>query len=291
MLKVLDTKLNSKKRDFLISISIIFTFTLIIILYINYVLISLFGINQENFIYVIIPLLFLAIIIFLSFTTSILKPLFESDDNLQKNIKETIHELNIPVSTIKMNTQLLEKNISDEKSLKRLQRIKQASNNLLKLYEDMEYNIKKEIDKIEKQECYLDEILANSIVKFDDIKKDIQITSTLPHISVLTDINGFEKVIDNLISNAIKYNSKEEPKVSITFENNTLCIFNKGEKIDTKNLLIIFDRYYQSDSTNDGFGLGLNIVKEFCDKNKITIKIDTIDNGNIFKLNLENILN
>ena len=283
-------KLNSKKKDFIISISIIFTFTLIIVLYVNYVLISLFGLNQENFIYVIIPLLFLGLIIFLSFTSSILKPLFTSDDNLQKNIKETIHELNIPVSTIKMNTQLLEKNITDEKSLKRLLRIKQASNNLLKLYEDMEYNIKKEIDKIELQECFLDEMVSNSIIKFDDIKKDTLIKATLPNVALLTDINGFEKVIDNLISNAIKYNSKEKPLVDITYENNILSIFNKGEKIDTKNLFIIFDRYYQSDSTNHGFGIGLNIVKEFCDKNKIIIKIDTISNGNVFKLNLENIL-
>ena len=282
--------MNSKKRDFLISISVIFTFTLIIVLYINYLTILFFGFSQENFLYIIVPLLILAIVIFLSFTSSILKPLFTSDDNLQKNIKETIHELNIPVSTIKMNTQLLEKNITDEKSLKRLQRIKQASNNLLKLYEDMEYNIKKEIDKIEKQECFLDEIIVNSLEKFDDIKKDTIITATLPNIGLLTDINGFEKVIDNLISNAIKYNSKEKPLVDITYENNILSIFNKGEKIDTKNLFIIFDRYYQSDSTNHGFGIGLNIVKEFCDKNKIIIKIDTISNGNVFKLNLENIL-
>jgi len=282
--------LNSKKREFLISISIIFTFTLIIVLYVNYLTILFLGFSQENFIYIIVPLLILAIIIFLSFTSSILKPLFTSDDNLQKNIKETIHELNIPVSTIKMNTQLLEKNITDEKSLKRLKRIKQASNNLLKLYEDMEYNIKKEIDKIEKEECFLDDVVANSILKFDDIKKDTIISARLPNKALLTDINGFEKVIDNLISNAIKYNSKEEPRVDITYENNILSIFNKGEKIDTKNLFMIFDKYYQSDSTNNGFGLGLNIVKEFCDKNKITIKIDTINNGNIFRLNLENIL-
>ncbi len=282
--------MNSKKRDFLISVSVIFTFTTVIILYINYLLISLFGLNQDNFIYIIIPLLFLALIIFLSFTSSILKPLFTSDDNLQKNLKETIHELNIPVSTIKMNTQLLEKNISDEKSLKRLNRIKQASNNLIKLYEDMEYNIKKEIDKIEKQECYLDEIIANSIIKFDDIKKDTIITSSIPNIKLFTDINGLEKTIDNLILNAIKYNSKQKPVVDITFENNILSIFNKGEKIDTKNLLIIFDRYYQSDFSSEGFGLGLNIVKEFCDKNKIIIKIDTHENGNTFNLNIKNIL-
>ncbi|WP_228200569.1 sensor histidine kinase [Arcobacter peruensis] len=284
------TKLNSKKKDFLISISIVFIFTLIIVLYVNYVLISLFGLNQENFIYIIIPLLLLALGIFLSFTSSILKPLFTSDDNLQKNLKETIHELNIPVSTIKMNTQLLEKSIKDEKSLKRLNRIKQASNNLIKLYDDMEYDIKKEIDVIDKQECFLDEIIANSINKFDDIKKDVIIKSSIPNIKLLTDINGFEKTIDNLILNAIKYNSSEDPIVEITFENNILSIFNKGKKIDTKNLLIIFDRYYQSDSSSEGFGLGLNIVKEFCDKNKIVIKIDTFKDGNTFNLNIKNIL-
>jgi len=282
--------LNSKKKDFLISISIIFTFTLIIILYVNYVLISLFGLNQENFIYIIIPLLILGLGIFLSFASSILKPLFTSDENLQKNLKETIHELNIPVSTIKMNTQLLEKKITDEKCLKRLDRIKKASNNLLKLYDDMEYKIKKEIDVIDMHECFLDELIANSINKFDDIKKDVIIKSSIPNIKLLTDVNGFEKTIDNLILNAIKYNSKDNPIVEISFENNILSIFNKGKQIDTKNLFIIFDKYYQSDSSNEGFGLGLNIVKEFCDKNKIVIKIDTFKDGNTFNLNIKNII-
>jgi len=282
--------LNSKKRDFLISLSLIFVFTLVIVLYVNYALISIFGLNDDNFMFVIIPLILFAIIIFLSFTSSILEPLFKSDENLQKNIKETIHELNIPVSTIKMNTQLLQKSISDEKSLKRLNRITEASNNLLKLYEDMEYNIKKEIDKIDKQEATLDTIINTSISKFDDIKKDTKITSNVPTINVLTDLNGFSKCIDNLISNAIKYNLKDNPIVDISYKNNILSIFNTGENIDTKNILMVFDKYYQENSSNDGFGLGLNIVKEFCDNNKIVIKIDTISNGNVFNLNLKNIL-
>ena len=163
--------MNSKQRDFLISISVIFTVTLIVTLYLNYVFISLFGLNQENFVYVIVPLIIFALLFFLVLSRSILKPLFKSDERLQKSVKETIHELNIPVSTINMNIQLLEKNIDDEKSLKRLKRIKQASNNLLKLYETMEYNIKKEIDKIDSQEFYLDDIVNASIDKFDDIKK------------------------------------------------------------------------------------------------------------------------
>jgi len=282
--------LNSKRKDFLISTSIIFTLTLIVTLYLNYVFISLFGLNQENFIFVILPLIIFALTIFLTLMKTILKPLFKSDERLQKSVKETIHELNIPVSTINMNIQLLEKNIEDEKSLKRLKRIKQASNNLLKLYETMEYNIKKEIDTIDSQEFFLDEIINSSIDKFEDIKKDTIIDSNIPKIKLSTDINGFEKTIDNLISNALKYNSKEKPKVSIAYTDTTLSIYNKGDKIDTKNLFIIFEKYFQEDSSKDGFGLGLSMVKEFCDKNKIIIKIDTLDDGNRFSLDLKNIL-
>ena len=282
--------MNSKKRDFLISISIIFTFCLVVILYLNYFLISKFGLNQENFIYIIFPLIIFGLVLFLSFSISILKPLFKSDEKLELSIKETIHELNIPVSTIKMNIQLLEKTISDEKSLKRLDRIKQASNNLLKLYENMEYNIKKEIDKIENQEFYLDEIIYKSCEKFEDIKKEIKIVVNIPNIRVLSDINGFIKTIDNLISNAIKYNIKNNPLIEITYNNGILSVFNTGEKIDTKNLFIVFDKYFQEDSSKDGFGLGLAMVKEFCDKNKISINIDSLENGNRFNLNLKNII-
>lgn len=282
--------MNSKKRDFLISISVIFTFSLIIVLFLNYFLISRFGLNQENFIYVIMPLVIVGLGIFLSFSISILKPLFKSDEKLELSIKETIHELNIPVSTIKMNTQLLEKTITDEKSLKRLERIKQASNNLLKLYENMEYNIKKEIDKIDKQEIYLDDLIKSCVEKFDDIKNDTKIFVDVPNIRVFTDLNGFEKTIDNLISNALKHNIKENPIVKITFKDNIFSIFNTGEKIDTKNLFIIFDKYFQENSSKDGFGLGLSMVKEFCDKNKISINIDTLQNGNQFNLNLKNII-
>lgn len=282
--------MNSKKRDFLISISIIFTFSLIIILYLNYYFISLFGLNQENFLYVIIPLVLVGLGVFLSFSMSVLKPLFKSDEKLELSIKETIHELNIPVSTIKMNTQLLQKTITDEKSLKRLERITQASNNLLKLYENMEYNLKKEIDKIDKQEFYLDEIILKSCDKFYDIKKDTKIEVNIPNILVLSDINGFEKTMDNLISNAIKYNIKNNPIVEISYKNSVLSIFNTGEQIDTKNLFIVFDKYFQEDSSKDGFGLGLAMVKEFCDKNKIAINIDTLEKGNRFNLNLKNII-
>jgi len=282
--------LNSKTKDFLISISIVFTFTTILTLFMNYILISYFGLNKDNFIIIVLPLLVCSLVLFLALSKSILEPLFKSDENLQKTVKKTLHELNIPVSTIMLNTQMLERKITDEKALKRLERIKKASSDLLKLYEDMEYSIKKEIDNVDKDTLFLYEIVNNSIDKFEDIKKDIKIENCIDKdLLIKTDKNGFCKVIDNLLSNAIKYN-KTDGYVKIGLKENTiLFIENSGNTIDTKYLFDVFDTFFQEDSSKKGFGLGLSIVKEFCDKNKIAINIIPLEDGSRFELNLKNI--
>jgi len=200
-----------------------------------------------------------------------------------------LHELNIPASTIQINAQMLEKSLNDEKSIKRLNRIKQATQDLLNLYDQMEYDIKKQIDTIDVQTFSLNEVIELSVKKFQDIKNDITISFDIDDVVLNTDKNGFSKALDNLISNAIKYNEKEGG-VDIEFRESNLSIFNTGKSIDTKNIFMVFDKYYQEDSSRDGFGLGLNIVKEFCDKNKITIKIDSNEKGTTFHLNLINII-
>ncbi len=118
--------MNSKIKDFLISISIVFTFTTILTLFMNYILISYFGLNKDNFIIIVLPLLVCSLVLFLALSKSILEPLFKSDENLQKTVKKTLHELNIPVSTIMLNTQMLERKITDEKALKRIRKNKKS---------------------------------------------------------------------------------------------------------------------------------------------------------------------
>ncbi len=281
--------MNYKKRNFIITNSIIVIFVLLLSLMVNFYLTSLFNFNQDTFFLITFSVLIFGLILYLVLSKSIFEPLFKSDENLKKTVQETLHELNIPISTIKLNTQLLKKKIDDEKSLKRLNRIQQASNELLKLYENMEYHIKKEIDKIDISSFELKDMVNKSLNKIEDIKKDIKIEVNIEKCTIKTDKNGFEKTLDNLISNALKYNIKENALVKIEFKNNTLSIFNTGKEIDTKNLFIIFDRYFQEDSLKEGYGLGLNMVKEFCDKNKIPINIESSKKGNTFYLNLKNI--
>lgn len=189
-----------------------------------------------------------------------------------------------------MNTQMLKKKIEDEKHLKRLSRIEQASDDLLKLYENMEYEIKTSIDKVEISKVNLSDIIENSLEKFNDIKKDITVATNIDsNIEIICDIKGFEKLIDNLISNAIKYNIPKG-EIQIIFKDDVLSIFNTGQLLDTKNLMIIFEKHYQENPQAQGFGLGLNIVKDYCDKYNILINIDVKQNGNQFNLNIKRVL-
>ena len=185
--------MNSKRKNFIISNSILIGFIVILVLVANYYLVSIFGFNQETFIGITLFLIIFGITLNFYLSKPLLEPLFKSEENLQKTIKETLHELNIPASTIQANTQMLEKTINDEKSLKRLNRIKLATNELLHLYNQMEYEIKKEIDRVEKQDFILNEIINNSISKFQDIKGNIKIESKVNSILLNSDKNGFEK--------------------------------------------------------------------------------------------------
>jgi two-component system OmpR family sensor kinase len=290
--------LSFKKNEFIFLNTIVYFVLTSLILFVNFLLIENFilkplGIivDKNSFFHISAFLILIGVIIYFIFVNGSFKDIFKSDDNLQKKLKETLHEINTPVATILANTKMLEKNTDDEKNLKKIARIKQSCDNLLKLYEDMEYSIKQEIDKIELCEFSLNEAINESIKKFEDIKKDISIKIDIDTNSMIkTDKIGFERMIDNLISNSIKYN-KPNGEINISYSNSILSIYDTGCGIDTKNLFLIFDEYFQENKSSSGYGLGLKIVKEFCDKNKIELKISSIpDKETTISLNLDEIL-
>lgn len=282
--------MNIKQRDFLISNTIVVVFTVLLTLIIYNFLTVKFGFNQETFYPITFVLLLFASIFYYFLSKSLLHPLFKSEKEIQNLIKETLHEINTPVATIKMNTKILQKKEENSKNRDRLHRIEQSCDNLLELYKQMEYSLKEKIDNITVESFDIDEVVTKSIDKFVDIKKEILINYKPQSLMIETDKNGFEKVIDNLISNGIKYN-KTNGQINIVLENNILKISDTGIGIDTKNLFHVFDKYYQEDSLHSGIGLGLNIVKAYCDKYKIDLKIDSQkDIGSEFSLNLKGII-
>lgn len=100
-----------------------------------------------------------------------------------------------------------------------------------------------------------------------------------------------ERVISNLISNAIKYaNTSGYVEINLTEKNQgcELRIFNTGANIPTESLEQIFNVFYKVDQVrgrdDEGHGIGLAIVKRIMDMHKGTYFVENESNGVTFTI-------
>jgi two-component system, OmpR family, sensor kinase len=216
-------------------------------------------------------------------------PLQEHVINLQNLSKETLHELNLPISTIMTNTHMLRKNMSSEKDLKRLFRIESACVMLQQRYNELDYMIKKQTLQEMKENFNLDELVTSRVEFLQSIYPHIKFNLELQNMQIFSDKIGLSKVIDNIIDNGIKY-SFNSNIISIKLTDGILHIQDYGCGMDEVELLQIFDNYYQSNKNMQGFGIGLSMVKRFCDMQNIQLSFNSKpDNGTTVLLKFKEI--
>ena len=205
------------------------------------------------------------------------QPLLDYIEELRSLSSETLHELNLPITTIKTNLSMIKKNQNDEKLLRRMERIEEATQMLKQRYDELDYLIKTQTLKQIKEEFDIEEFLQKRISFLQNLypSRTIELQTTKQRIK--SDPIGLSKAIDNLVENAVKYSPKDS-KILIRFKNSTLSVIDNGKGIDEVELVKIFDRYYQQKSSDPGFGIGLFAVKRFCDRNGIELKIQSKKN-------------
>lgn len=99
------------------------------------------------------------------------------------------------------------------------------------------------------------------------IQKKLQLSSSIaPLEDAWFDADAMEKIVNNLLGNAIKYTSSEG-NIMFEVKNNHdrevyMAFTNDISEIKEKHTSGLFDRFYQSDSNSRGFGIGLSLVKE-----------------------------
>ncbi len=204
--------------------------------------------------------------------TLALEPLREHFNNLERFTKETLHELNLPINTITANTNMLKKNMTDEKSIKRLGRIEMAATMLQERYEELNYLIQKQMHKELIESFELADIISQRIDFLSSLYSRFKFEKKLEATYISSDRIGLLKVLDNLIENAVKY-SKDSRNISVVLHDGVLEIIDYGEGMDEVELLNIFDRYYQNNTAMPGFGIGLGLVKSYCDRYKIDLHV------------------
>tara|TARA_B100001971_G_C18268046_1_gene596604 strand:- start:39568 stop:41928 length:2361 start_codon:yes stop_codon:yes gene_type:complete len=186
------------------------------------------------------------------------------------------HEIRNPMNSIIGMIDLIEKNITNENTLKYLERMRISSNGLLSFLNNIIEYASVENQKISLEYSNID--IKNLIIEItslfyqekDELKFYIYIADDMPRV-IQSDYIKLKYIIINLLSNAFKFTEKGTIKLLMEYSDKTLIIkvIDTGIGISDERLKDIFDEFTQEESSTKrvygGTGLGLTIIKEYVD--------------------------
>lgn len=240
----------------------------------------------QNILIILIGIFIITFLLSLSILKHFAKPFNQINETLDQFIKDSMHEINTPLSIININIDMFSKQFGDNKYLTR---VKSASKILSFIYNDMNYLIKeKSINKTSKQFMNFSSTLQNSIDYFIDIAK---LKAVNLEIDIQEDIyinfvpTKLQKLIDNNLSNAIKYSyENQDVLISLKQQDDEIILSFEDKGIGISDTIKIFSRYYREDHTKGGFGIGLNIVSQILKDENIKVELTSkLKKGTTFK--------
>ena len=231
--------------------------------------------------YLLLIYIFLAIVGYF-LAKLFIKPIQLKRIQLDNFIKDSTHELNTPITAL-----MLSVNSPKLESPKNLERIRLSATRVSEIHKDLTYLM---LDKSEPK--VVENLCLNAIVKEElkylsllaekkKIKLELQ---DKDEIYFNIDKESFVRLIHNLVSNAIKYNTINGA-IEITIIDNLISIKDTGIGIPKKDQKAIYERFYRATNQVGGFGLGLNIVHKVCETYGIKIEFESkVDEGTTFVL-------
>lgn len=205
-----------------------------------------------------------------------IEKLLEEQDRFVKN---AIHEINTPLSVILVNSDL---EVMQKGRNRHLTNIESGAKIIHNIYNDLSYLIQKDRIEYPLERINLGDFVRLRADFFAEVaagaglKLEVEAESDLWAQISATEL---QRVVDNTLSNAVKY-SYPDTAVRVGLESRAgrpvLWVENSGNAIADRARL--FERYYREDTVRGGFGLGLSIIKEICDKYAIDVEL-TCENG------------
>lgn len=219
----------------------------------------------------------LLIFVSLLFALYAIRPLKQALKINEEFVKDILHDFNTPLAALNINYKILKKKFGKDDAL---QRSEEAIKNILSLQTNLHFFLSQ--SKLQNETIKVDDIIKQRVAYFQTIFPLLEFHTQLDSLTIYTNENAFVRIIDNLLSNAGKYN-KEDGFVKVSLQKNILKIEDSGQGI--KNPKKIFNRYYKE--SDIGIGIGLHIVKKLCDELNISLHLETkLGKGSVFSLDL-----
>jgi len=206
------------------------------------------------------------------------------------------HDLKQPLNAIGLFSEILQNQELRAESKNVVTKLQQASTNLNNLFTELLDNekIEERLESVQLQNCTLDELITRLVFEFEPLAQDKGIalkTKITGQQQVCTDLHLIERMLRNLVSNAIRYTSQGGILITLRrkTEHLSLQVWDTGQGIPYEKQDAIFDQYVQlnnpNNETSKGFGLGLSIVKRLSKILNHPISLKSVPNkGTCFSL-------
>ena len=209
------------------------------------------------------------------------------------------HEVRNPLHTISGAMEMLELDeLSEEKKAQYLNTAQKQIDRVVRIFQDIKSIQRYDMDEsfIRKSEFILEDMITGIVNTYIPIANEKGIDLSFVELTktrVLGDNEKLEQVMDNLISNAIKYTNDGQILVK-TLKNDhriRIEVVDTGIGIDEEHLDRLFDRFYRTDKARSrdkgGTGLGLAVVKGILSAHQTQIQVEsTIGVGTKFFFSL-----
>lgn len=220
--------------------------------------------------------------------------------NQQKTLERTredwisglSHDLKTPLSSISGYAQMLESpdyEWSAQETREFASIMNEKSSYMMELLEELTltFRLKNQALPLAKEPLDINEFIRRIVIQFinDPSNREQQFTFLAAPQSIRANIDPkwFQRIIDNLIANAVKYNPPgTEIKISVSAIEQHLFVVlieDDGKGMETEILDKLFDRYYRGTNTHEtstGTGLGLAITKQLVQLHNGSIHIDSM---------------
>ena len=202
-----------------------------------------------------------------------------ADKNNKELISNISHDLKTPITAIKGYVEGIMDGVasSPEKIDKYIRTIYNKANDMDKLIDELTF-----YSKIDTNGIPYNYKVISVVDFFTDCAKEVGLDMESMNIDfyfnnnvdmdtfIVADVEQMKRVVNNIISNSVKYMDKNDPKIGISLLDKgdfvRIDINDNGIGISSKDLPYIFDRFYRTDSSRNsskgGSGIGLSIVRK-----------------------------
>ena len=211
---------------------------------------------QKKLFFQFLMLSIIAIILSILAALYTLQPLRNALGLLEDFIKDIIHDLNTPLTSILINLKMM------KGESKEIESISRSAKNIVMLHQNLDCYLKEVTNTREK--FYLKEIIDNQVKFFVPLYDYLEWKVDVSDLVLYTDKNALSRIIYNLLSNACKHNTSMG-NISMELKHTTLILNNDSYGIKEPNK--VFERFYKE--SERGLGIGLHIVEKLCDELQI----------------------